>query len=268
MWSAVRRVKTAAAMTTDRATHGALKRNAALHDLYSGRRCFVICNGPSLGRLDLRPLADEVTIVMNHFNRHPVLTTWKPSVFCMAEPGDRVSRPVVAAMLAELDAGAYVVRLDAAPHLRSLLHLDEERLYAVQPYARAADWADWGWDVDLTRGVPATDETSQLAILVALYLGCSPVYLLGADQDWLSHRGVYKHFYDDASEGIPPEDLSRRPYLEMIEAGVRVWRSHQALDRLARRRAQRVVNATPGSFLDVYPMASFEEALASRPGRT
>lgn len=34
-------------------------------NLYSGKRCFILANGPSLGRMDLRPLHNEITFGMN-----------------------------------------------------------------------------------------------------------------------------------------------------------------------------------------------------------
>ncbi len=44
-----------------------LARNAKFHNMYFGRRCFVIGNGPSSNNEDLTQLSGEITITMNWF---------------------------------------------------------------------------------------------------------------------------------------------------------------------------------------------------------
>ena len=47
------------------AGRGSARRIREFRDAYKGRRCFIIGNGPSLRRMDLSPLRDEVTFGLN-----------------------------------------------------------------------------------------------------------------------------------------------------------------------------------------------------------
>lgn len=43
------------------------QRLAAYHNRFAGKRCFIIANGPSLTKMDLSPLRNEITFGMNRF---------------------------------------------------------------------------------------------------------------------------------------------------------------------------------------------------------
>jgi hypothetical protein len=239
-----------------------LARNARFHDRYRGRRCFVIGNGPSVNGQDLTVLSQEITITMNWFNRHPVLAAWKPTFHCIAEPGEAAcwqDPAFLPRILAGLDAQAYFVRVDTMPHFQRAAFPDMCRVH----YVKIGDSSTTVRFADLTRPVLPTPDTSHLATMVAIALGCSPIYLLGLDYDWLSHRSLHRHFYDADDPAEQREDLSQQSYLRNIVSSHAAWRGHEKLRELALRRGQRIYNATEGSFLDVYPTATLSEALGA-----
>ena len=51
----------------------------------------------------------------------------------------------------------------------------------------------------VTRPIPFPFGTAQLAIMAVMFMGCTPIYLLGLDHDWLAHRGQETHFYSGTS---------------------------------------------------------------------
>src|SRR5262249_45923668 len=70
-----------------------VSRNAELRDRHKGARCFVIGNGPSLGAMDLRPLAGEITIGANSFYKHPHAEVVDLSYLCIGDPSFMSDEP-------------------------------------------------------------------------------------------------------------------------------------------------------------------------------
>jgi hypothetical protein len=246
-----------------RAERAILAANARLQGAYAGRRCFVIGNGPSLAGVDLEPLAGEITVVMNAFNQHPALRRWQPVVHCMAEPATAYSDPECVRQLEQFLVGytttTHVFPIGVKAVIDRTGLLPPERCAFVKEDGRTAAEFD---HIDLSGPVPAAHDTSILAVSVAIAMGCDPIVLLGVDYNWLSHRLVHSHFYDDAAVEWPAEDLSRSPYLDSMRESVQCWEAHAALGRIAARSGQTILNATEGSFLDVYPTTTLAAVLA------
>lgn len=238
-----------------------LARNSRFNGIHAGRRGFVIANGPSLAKQDLRPLGTEITVTMNSFNRHPVLTEWQPTYHCVAEPGRGLTSQQVIAMLDGLEPEAHFFDLGARKHFADARLASKSNVHFLRLVGRPSEWVAGGGHVDLAQTLPAVDESSQLAILLALALGLAPIYVLGADHDWLSHRSTYRHFYAEGTGAHRVEDMTERPYDSVMRDGLRVWESHRALRALGERLGQPIYNATEGGFMDVYPVRTLAEAL-------
>jgi hypothetical protein len=243
-----------------------LAANARMQGAYAGRRCFVLANGPSLASADIESLGGEITVVMNAYNLHPAMHLWQPVVHCAAEPADFYDSPDKLRFLAERLSG-YTSTIHAFPiEMKAIFDstaiLPPERLLFVKQDGRTAAEFD---QIDLTGPIPAAHDTSILAVSVAIAMGCNPIVLLGLDYNWLSHRSINAHFYDDGAVPWPVEDLGTTPYVETMRRSVQCWDAHAALRRIAARGGQTILNATEGSFLDVYPTTTLREVIASAP---
>jgi hypothetical protein len=246
-------------------TRAVLGANARLQGAYRNRRCFVIGNGPSLARTDVGRLGGEITIVMNHFNRHPASKEWDATVHCAAEPASFYRGEDGVAFLRDLVGGyretTHVFPLDLKPVFDSVAILPADRLLFVRQDGRVAEDFD---HIDLTESVPSAHDTSILAVAVAIAMGCTPIILVGLDYDWLI-RGPMGHFYsvEPKIPALASSPYPELPYLAKIALTTPRWRAHEALRRIAAKSSQVIVNATPGSYLDVYPFADFDELVAS-----
>lgn len=241
-----------------------LARNVRFRDMYVGRRCFVIGNGPSLNKQDLTPLANEMTIVMNHFHRHPILEQWQPTFYCEADPPINYTTEQIElrkSLLSKLDPQGFFLRMEMKTMVENHNMFPLEKTYYVKMVHKSLTERTVP---DLTKPMPGARDTSILALMLALTLGCSPIYCLGLDYDWLSHRSQHRHFYDvcyPVEERADRDDLGSYSYLHLIEMSRTAWRSHQALLEIAQRRGQKILNATEGGFLDVYPTVPFADAM-------
>jgi hypothetical protein len=122
----------------------------------------------------------------------------------------------------------------------------------------------WQEKPDLTRVTPGMQTVVQLAIMTAIYMGCSEIYLLGLDHDWLSRTGEQLNFYSDPNAtGQPTQDAGSWTYRTLMEALVVMWQLYERLGKLADREGIKIINATRGGFLDVFERACYEEIIPS-----
>lgn len=233
-----------------------LSRNVKSRNMYAGRRCFVIGNGPSLNKQDLTPLGDEITIVMNLFHRHPILKEWQPTFWCAAEPAETCTAgriEYLKTVSSKVCPQAYFLPLQMKPIVeKHEIFPPEKAHYLNMTGGPVYDWPARKYALDLTRTVPGARTTAHMAIMIALYIGCSPIYLIGLDHDWLASRSVERHFYAGGA------DLSAYGYGTLVEMALKTWRAHEALRDVACKRDVTIYNATAGGFLDVFPRVEFE----------
>ena len=91
-------------------------------------------------------------------------------------------------------------------------------------------------------------------------MGCSPIYLMGLDHDWLAHRGQDTHFFSGRS--IENHETATgelcTPYDADMQALWKLWQGYRKLKSLAEARGIRILNATAGGFLDVFERLDYK----------
>lgn len=245
-----------------------LPANERLKDRHRGRRCFIIGNGPSLKSQDLSPLSGDVTIVMNGFLHHPVMEQFQPTYYCLADPcyfdGSAPSSDFLDLLASRVTRSHFIVPYVGARQMIDELGVSAERISFV---TFAGILASSGLpNLDFTRPIPSITTCAEMAMLLALYAGCSPIYLLGFDHDWLAHRGLYTHFYPQRTlenHAVAHGDLGKYPYGVVIESTLKVWRGYQVIRAFADGSGQPIVNCTAGGFLDVFERQPYEEVVSA-----
>lgn len=246
-----------------------LKLNEIYRNKHRGQRCFVIGTGPSLNTQDLDPLGTELTFVMNAFWQHPIADKWQPTYYLLSDSvyfdGSEHSVGFMRSMNQRISTSTFF-----AP-----LHFKEKILELQLLPADRTSWLGFGSEfheagtlveeIDLTSLVPNPRSVSQLCIMAALYMGCSPIYLLGLDHDWLAHMGQNRHFYKGHAgfEGHPKHRpvLADWGYRANMESQLILWSGYEKLRDLADRKGSQILNATNGGFLDVFERANYEELI-------
>lgn len=241
-----------------------LKRNEVFRNRHQGRRCFVIGNGPSLKEQDLSPLAGEITFVVNYFHLHPIISdTWQPSYYCLSDPAYFDGREPVESIrdiAAKVPAAPFFVPHFARDFLETSKALPADRTYYVGLCSGLED--EWTAVPDLTRVTPGVQTVVQLAIMAAMFMGCTPIYLLGLDHNWLSHGGVPINFYSkEEVKNQPQGNVGNWDYKSLMLAMTTIWRVYEMHQRIASQHGIKIINATHGGFLDVFERASYEQLM-------
>ena len=249
-----------------------LARNRVLANIHKGRRCFIVGTGPSIAAQDLEPLANELTFVMNAFWEHDIVRQWQPSYYFLSDgiyfDGSSQSHEFLRSLRARVFNSSFFAPLKYREQVLESHLLDAEKTY----------WLAFGEEfhvpgikvekIDFTAVVPSPRSVSQLCIMAAIYMGCSPIYLLGLDHDWLAHRGENRHFYAGHSglETHPKVKpvLSDARYRAIMESQLILWSGYEKLLEISNREGCRIVNLTNGGFLDVFERGNYEQVIGQK----
>lgn len=231
------------------------ERLGRLEGQFRGRRAFIFGGGPSLHRTDITRLGGEVTIASNGifllFEKMGYLPT-----FLTVE-----DRLVAEDRRSELGAIRGTTKIfprdlaDVLPPDPDTLYLNFLREYPGFPRFSEdlVQVAYWGGTV------------TALNLQLALFLGCNPIVLIGFDHEYKvpETRGnvVITSSEQDANHFHPgyfgPGYRWHDPRLDRMEAAYREAR------RVCELRGARILNATHGGKLEIFPRVSFDELLSS-----
>ncbi|MEM9035816.1 MAG: hypothetical protein AAGD18_14570 [Actinomycetota bacterium] len=224
-----------------------------------GRRVFIIGNGPSIADTDLRPLRDEVTIGTN-------------SIFLNREEmGFDVTHYVVEDYLVAEDRADDIAAMSGPTkwfgnYLRYALAEADDTLWlnVSADYREVPGWPRFSRDAGRIMHVGGT--VTYLCIQLAYYFRAAEVILVGVDHSYVvpddqplegntitSTRDDVNHFHKDYfGKGL-------RWHLPRVD---RMEKAYERARDVFEQDGRRIVNATKGGALEVFPRVSYEELVA------
>jgi len=238
-----------------------LKRNAQFRDKHKDKRAFVIVNGPSLKQQNIDMLENEITFVVSGFFRHEVVKKWQPTYYSILDKNFFVDNEHTDFFFKQLNE---VIKdsIFFIPLFRGWTANQNRKLLPLQNTYYIATAGDGNSELDMTEVVQSFHMVSAFALAQAIYMGCSPIYLLGFDHDYLANRGVDQHFYTGGTipgmAGTTVTLAERIPYDTEIKAYLKLWKNYRSLARIAKKRGIKIYNATKGGYLDVFDRFDFE----------
>jgi hypothetical protein len=237
----------------------------ALRDRHAGARCFVLAAGPSINQQDLQPLRGELCISTSNFFVHKDYRSVAPQYHCVP---NFCSPP-----FPELAAVTWFTEMHRGIGLATLITDLGNRRHIVNHGlfdGRSVHYIDTqgSWDgplpdpFDLTQPMPPAQSVPIMAIMVAFYLGCREVYLLGCDHSWLDHYGESHHFYAERQAAwVAWGGEAWSSYGEELHSIHELWTQYEKLRAHAERTGRHIYNATSGGRLDVFERVSLEDVV-------
>jgi hypothetical protein len=241
-------------------------RNIAYKNIHRGRRCFIVCSGPSVKKQKLLPLRNEVTFFVSTGFLHPDYSAIQPDYHCVPDihltPKLTMDNYVEWFKLMDRNIGKTQLFLSAADE--NVIRQNE--LFSTRRVSYLNMGLDWKSDrkmvYDITQKIPGIQSVPIMAIMIAMYMGCSEIYLLGVELDEL-WCGEYKHFYDNEimrnDVAVNQEGKSITPLIEMFKINYILWQQFDMLRCIAAANNIEILNATQGGALDVYRRVKVED---------
>lgn len=263
--------------------HGVLNKNAELKNKYIGKRCFILGGGPSINNLDFNILKNEYTFCVTNFDKHPQFKILNPKFYILSDAiyyteADRTGKKYsywpeeFKKKEASIDPGTTLfINLDARNFIEKYRLFTKHNLYYIGIRGIMTDKLPF--NIDISKYVPLPKNSILLCLIIAAHMGFDEIYLLGCEHDFLSHRIVSEqgpviinHGYDDGLSNLngaekqklknylPPKYLGTS-YEESIAHHLQLFRNYRFFyDKVRQTNPSiHIYNATPNSFLDVFP---------------
>ena len=216
-----------------------------LHNIYQGKRCFIIGNGPSLKNTDMRKLRGEYTFGMNRIYLMFPELGFETSFFVSIN--DLVIEQC-AADIQKLSIPKFI-----AWHAHQWLQPDEKMYFLHTSYTGPK------FATDITKRLWEGATVTYVALQTAYYLGFSEVILIGVDHSFAT-KG--KPNTTVVSEGDDPNHFNpayfgkgfrwQLPDLDTSEVGYAMARHAYEAD------GRRVLDATVGGKLTIFPKVEYD----------
>lgn len=272
------------AMQKDTEVRNLLKENEDLRNAYSGKRCFVLGNGPSLNEIDFSRLKNEVVFTVNQLPAHPNFKDLNSNFHIIIDLrafglryGEEEDAPGFAKYCMELmkemsEQGDPV--LIVPYQVKRILERERvpEKLRTKYIYFSTEKFIDGYQHCELTVPIPDFSCVILVAILCAIYMGFSQIYLMGCDQTCildilecgLGNSTKYGHAQDDDVEG---DTLAYRTMIESTSIDRYLYgeyethEGYKALYSFARKRRIKMYNLSSTTLIDSIPRRNIEDIL-------
>lgn len=240
-----------------------LNKNVSLKNIHSGRRCFIVGNGPSLGSQDLLPLRDEVTFVVSWFHRHQMAKEIHPNYWVLADPAfwEREDQPFLQAIRHVLSLTMSTKLFVPVGGFSRIATVNPGPLLDIHYFNYVANK---GIDtpIDFSGGIPPFGQNVVVVcLMLSFFMGCNPIYLVGCDHDFLAiSKDQYdnkdeKHFYKEEKTAVYAEKFAWDEFRGLMS---RLVYEYDQLKLYADRWGFDVFNATRGGCLEHFPRVEYE----------
>ena len=255
------------------------KKNREFRNCLSGKRCFILGNGPSLNKEDLSCLRDEIVLTVNQISRNKQYASFSPkfhfwidnNFFKIDEnnPEDIELLNVMKKIASNKDTicfypvdkadyiNAHNICSDKAHYLLSVLKMHDRYKLPAR----------------IDHFVPGFGTVVQQAIYAAIYMDVKEIYLLGCDSTGIEstikaikRQNNDTYSYDiSENEKVRMEKMVRRS--NMTSYAYSYYSSLQGYSdiyKYCKRNGVKLINCSAESVLDMLPKQKLEDVLKDK----
>jgi hypothetical protein len=286
---------------TDRAAYLSRTMKSAIRYMQRSRlpkarsnRCVIVGMGPSLSKTleqhgDL--LASETVFAVNRFAETDAFVDCKPAHYCLIDPAFHCA--TVNSRFKEMQLALYEKFNNATDWKMDLFFPVWPNQIDIEATLTSSNLNFYmcnivpGYTLPMLRNqiyrsgllMPPAQNVMVTAIYLSINMGYREIYLVGADHSWMSDLFVGEdnlvyikptHFSGNSA----PSPLQRHTTLgkpvaaRLHDFGAiihRAFRSYWLLEQYAKSRSVKILNATPGSFIDAFDRVGLENILERDP---
>jgi hypothetical protein len=231
------------------------KRIKQYKNIYAGRRCFFIGNGPSLKAEDLTTLYEheEITFAFNRIYNIFDNTLWRPTFYISQ---DEKMLQGCADIVDQLELPVKFIPIQLFWYHNINIH---DALYFNMNWQQAEDPRAFLFSDDAAQELDCASTGMYTAAQIAAYMGFTEIYFIGVDHHFRVSQNlkgeivvddtVKDYFSDQYNEDkanlyIPNTEKSTLTYI--------------AMKKQCEKRNVKVFNATRGGMLEVFPRVEFD----------
>ena len=227
-----------------------------LKDIHKGKRCFIIATGPSLKVEDVNRLDGEITIAVNSFYKIYEKTSFRPTYYAVLDPDGQDA-------LINNYTGDLSSLAKNNVFMNSIKKVNRGGV-SYLPVNYQNHWFnifnpkfDYEKNLKFTNnllwGIYDKYTITNCAIDIAIYMGCTEIYLLGVD---CNYSGPVQYFAKPNAGEFSHNEMQALLTQKAMMTGYRF------MEQETKKRGIKIYNATRGGMLEEFERVDFEEALA------
>ena len=228
------------------------KRLKNIKNIHTGKRCFIIGNGPSLKAEDLDQLKNEITFAFNRIYYIFDQTEWRPTYYC-AEDNKIIFKSKAEIDELDLEYKFFPLNFPRDYHIEF-----NNAIYYIFRFGLKNEKPQFSKDI--VRAIYWGNTVVYTAIQIAVYMGIKEIYLIGVDHNFskmiddkgnvVHNPGVKDYFCEDYN--LDKEDL----YIPSTEMSTKAFR---AARNYADQNNINIYNATRGGKLEIFERINFDD---------
>lgn len=226
---------------------------------YSGERCFIIGNGPSIKRQDLTRLKDEYTFCTNWFVNHESFDELNINFYCTYD--DAFVTPEPNEKWIEALRNKEIAKF--FPNYWGGLELpfDDVNYVKLNKDVNVYDVNEFSVDPVNIGLYNADTIVINICIPLAVYMGFDAVYLIGCDSNYgISDKGSLQNAYF-YSQDKHHTRISHNAETEKVWQN-KIFKSYEIVNEYCKRNGIEIINATHGGMLEAFPREEYEQVVA------
>lgn len=245
-------------------SHRKIKR---FENVYHGKRCFIIGNGPSLTSEDLDLIKNEVCFAANTIYKIFPYTKWRPTFYCIQD--EKVLVDIAKDNLKEKtqECIATFVRMHSNRIVRKE-GIELNNAIFVPIWGKLTSRYSAPFSARADKFVYDGSMVTYFALQLAAYMGFEKIYLLGMDHNFpyrinrngeieINDTTVVLHFWENNDMSINVEtNKVDANYHELAENS---YREAEAFSK--KSGCFRIFNATRGGKLEVFERVNLEDVM-------
>lgn len=253
--------------------------NREFENLHASQRCFILGNGPSLKKENLRLLEDEYVITVNQASRHKDFEYIKPNYHFWADPDFFVIDESKQEDQDFLNVMKSVNTSDNKPicffpvEQREFIKkykLDKE-LEIRYFYSHFQFYDGYKGKIDYSSLAPAFCTVVQWGISMAIYMGFSEIYLLGCDNTSLlvnlktalqiNDDNDYAYSCNENEKQRMNRMFQRQGLEHQIQSALRTFQEYRALHNYCKYRNIKLINCSAETLIDSIPRVDYSDVI-------
>lgn len=236
-----------------------LRKNKQYKNIHSGKRCFILCSGPSVRKQNLKPLKNEIVFCVSTGFLHEEYKEISPKYHCFAQfTYDHRDIKFYTNHFKEMDAKIISEELFFNVTERELI--EKNNLFKD----KKVNYVYLGKNFNQKRKniysidkvIPRVQTVSIMVIIIAMYMGFKEIYLIGTDHDAIITR-KYNHAFKNPINETDTNHIGESntviwDNVKLFRAYTTIFEEYRYLNQLAKQNNVQIYNATLGGILDEF----------------
>lgn len=225
-------------------------------NIHTGKRCFIVGNGPSLLCSDLDKLKNEITFGSNYIFKIFEKTSWRPTYYSCTD-GNVLKKITNESAFWNIEAKSFFFQF-ATSYLFKDKNLDNSYYFWLEEKEQEKKMPKFSKHIE--KEVYNSWTVTYILMQLAVYMGIKEIYLLGIDNNYsveINNKGEMKN-----NENVQDSFIKGKSYKDLGGAMPNVERMNMgyiSAKKFADKHGIKIYNATRGGKLEVYERVDFDD---------